>query len=139
MLSQYLSHPAMVIQRLALPNQCADERPDDLVAGAERQTALAYQVVRKLRGGGEVPPNKLPHPLQIKGHCLDHLRDSAQAHLAAIQGIPQRRLVLLQVAIVAAGQRLHHRQDLREAAIDDADLPARQLRDAGVLLLRHDA
>ncbi len=56
-----------------------------------------------------------------------------------VDGVEDRLLVLLEVTVVGQGQALERREQAGEVADQAAGLPARELRDVGVLLLRHDA
>ena len=62
-----------------------------------------------------------------------------QQHLEGVDGVEDRLLVLLEVAVVGQRQRLERGQQPGQVADQPAGLAARQLGDVGVLLLRHDA
>src|SRR6266568_6597247 len=56
-----------------------------------------------------------------------------------IDGIEERLLIFLKIAIIRGGKRFQHRQDRDQISIKPAGLAARQLRHIGILLLRHQA
>ena len=69
----------------------------------------------------------------------DHARERRQQHLQGVDGVEDRLLVLLEVAVVGEGQCLQGGHQPAEVADQAAGLAAGELGDVGVLLLRHDA
>ena len=90
------------------------ERADDVVGGTERDPA-PDQAVRHGRGGRVALGRGRAHPLRVDGHRLEHPREHAQRGLVDRHRVEQRRLVLLEVALVGQRQALEHREDARSA------------------------
>ena len=110
----------------------------DLVGDPERH-ALADQPLGDVGGEREALRGELGHPLGVEGQRRDHAGEGGQQHLEGVDGVEDRLLVLLQVAVVGQRQRLEGGQQPGEVADQAAGLAAGELGDVGVLLLRHDA
>jgi hypothetical protein len=72
-------------------------------------------------------------------HGVDHAREGRQQHVEGVDGVEDRLLVLLEVAVVGQWQRLEGREQTGQVPDEAAGLAAREFGDVGVLLLRHDA
>ncbi len=113
----------------------ADERPDGAVRLAERHT-LADEVLGEVGGsevglvGGDL------HAGGVEGERRDHAPERPGGELAGVERVEERRLVLLEVAVVGEGQALERRKEAGEVADEPSRLASHELGDVGVLLLR---
>ena len=109
---------------------------DHLVRRAERH-ALGHEVLGQRGRVEEAAVEALPDALFVEVRS----GDDAGGHLEAVaDGVVRGEdlaLVLLQVAVVADGQPLAHREQCDEVAVDAAAAPADELEHVRVLLLRH--
>ena len=82
---------------------------------------------------------ELGHPVGVEAQRRHLAGERRQQHLEGVDGVEDRLLVLLQVAVVRERQRLERREQPGQVADHPAGLAAGELGDVGVLLLRHDA
>ena len=75
----------------------------------------------------------------VEGQRRDHPGEGRQQHLEGVDGVEDRLLVLLEVAVVGQRQRLERGEQPGQVADQPPGLAAGELGDVGVLLLRHDA
>ena len=113
-----------------------DQPPDDVVGGTERDAAQDQRIGERgrrrvaLLGGGL-------HPRPVDHQRLDQAGHHRQRRVERRDGREQRRLVLLEVALVGERQPLEQREHAGQRA-DDARCPSPdQLRGIGVLLVGH--
>ena len=101
---------------------------------AERHAPL-HQPLGQVDGRGGGPVGRLAHGVGVEVRRSQHPRHRRQRRADLVDGVEQRLLVLLQVAVVRQGQALERGQHPRHVADQPARLAARQLGDVGVLLL----
>ena len=94
-------------------------------SSSARSVAAAYGRIRRRL-----------HALDVERERRHQARHRGQGQRDLVDRVEQRRLVLLQIAVVAERQALERRQQAREVADHPARLAPRQLGDVGVLLLR---
>ena len=77
------------------------------------------------------------HRIRVEAHRLNELGQDGERRSGRVDGIEQRALVLLKVAVVCEGQTLEQRHQRHDVAHDTRRAPAGQLGGIGILLLRH--
>ena len=110
---------------------------DGLVRLAKRH-ALAHEIISEIgceqrgigHGGGAAPGVHL----QAREQAGEHI----EAERGLVETVEDRRLVLLQVAVVGERQALHERQQRVQVALQARGLAAQQFARVGILLLRHE-
>ena len=102
-------------------------------------TPWTDQVFHQGRGVEEPLVEPRGDPVGAERRAVDDDGGQLQAGLDRVEGVEERLLVLLEVAVVGQGQPLDQDQQRGQVA-DHAGGPAPdQLQDVGVLLLGHDA
>jgi hypothetical protein len=66
----------------------------------ERRPPL-HEPLREVRRGGRLGVRRRAHPVEVEGRRLDHPGDRAEREPHLVDGVEQRLLVLLEVAVVA--------------------------------------
>ena len=108
----------------------------DGVRLAERH-ALLHEIIREVRGVGEVLCHRSLHDFLAHFHAADNLRVDGEAELDRVDGVKDAFLVLLQILVVGERQALDRGEHGHEMADHAACLSAHELGDIRVLLLRH--
>ena len=109
---------------------------DRVVSGAEAE-APAHEVVRQVGGVHEALLRGRGHALATDLQPVAQLPRHGQACRDRVDGVEQRLLVLLEVAVIGQRQPLHDGQERVQVAVHPPGLAADQLGHVGVLLLRH--
>mgnify|MGYP000231651441 CR=1 FL=1 len=114
-----------------------DRSARGFVCDAERNP-LAHHPFRNVGGQREAERGELRHPVGVEREGPDQTGHRGQQQLELRDGIEDRLLVLLQVAVVGQRLGLEGSQQAGQVSDQSAGLAAGQLGDVGVLLLRHD-
>ena len=114
-----------------------DQRADDVMGGSERDAA-ADERVRDGRCGRVALGGGRPHARPVDGERLEHAGQHAEAGLVDADGPEQRRLVLLQVALVREGEALEDREDRGQRRDRPGGAATDELGGIRVLLVGHD-
>ena len=113
-----------------------DERPDDVVGDAERHATPDERVGERRRGRVAIVGRRR-HRLPVDGQRRDQAGHHRERRLVGRDGAEQRRLVLLEIALVAERQALEQAED-RGHRRDRRGRPAAdQLGRVRVPLVRH--
>ncbi len=102
-------------------------------------TRAAHQPLGDVGGQREPLGGQLGHPVGVQDHGRDLSGERRQQHPEGVDGVEDRLLVLLQVAVVGERQPLERGQQAGQLTDQPTGLASGQLGDVGVLLLRHDA
>src|SRR5215510_14191475 len=99
--------------------------------------SLLDQIVRHIGGQGETAERSLAQTVLAKDDLWQHCFQHAQHSLHRVYGIEQRLLVFLQITVVRERETFENREHSEQVAIHPPGLAADQLRDIGILFLRH--
>ena len=102
-------------------------------------TPLAHQLSRRRRSRARSPAAPARPSARCRIRRVATMPVNAGSSTSRVRdGVEDRLLVLLEVAVVAEREPLERREQAGEVADQPTGLAARELRDVGVLLLRHD-
>ena len=126
-----------VAQRACPTSRCVRTSSPTIGVGLAERRAANDEPLGEVGGRRRLAVGRGLHALGHERRRVDHPADRDERQRDLVDGVEQRLLVLLQVAVVGQRQALQRRQQAGEVADQAARLAAGELGDVGVLLLRH--